>query len=220
MNVYFISGLGADRRAFSHIQLSANHQAYYIDWLEPEPNESLVAYAARMALQINTQQPFVLVGLSFGGIVAIEIAKQTGNPQVIIVSSISHRNQLPIKYRFLGVLGLHRTPLLYLIKQGNAWVHHLFGVRSKRLKTYLDEMIQQTSLGYLRWSLRSILQWQQTEKPTFVYHIHGDADKIFPLNDEGPDKIIPRAGHFMIITHAKWISDIINEILDKSKSLD
>ncbi len=215
MNVYFISGLGADKRAFSHIQLSNKHQAYYIDWLEPERNESLVDYATRMASSIDTHQPFALVGLSFGGIVAIEIAKQTGNPQVILISSISNRNQLPTGYRFLAAFGFHRTPLLAILKHGNAWVHHLFGVRSKRLKTYLDEMIQQTSMGYLRWALRSILHWQQKEKSNFVYHIHGDADKIFPIRNCSPDKIIPRAGHFMIVTHARLLSDEMNKILEK-----
>ncbi|MBK7764590.1 MAG: alpha/beta hydrolase [Bacteroidetes bacterium] len=213
MNVYFISGLGADRRAFEKIQLDAAYTAHYIDWIEPLAKESIQAYANRLSDDIDFKKPFVLCGLSFGGIMAIEIAKQYPCKKVILISSISHRDELPKYYRLLGKLKIHQTPFLRLLKTKNAYVHHLFGVNAKRLKIYLDEMIQKTTLTYLRWSLDNILSWQQKSKPDFVFHIHGDADKLFPIKNCNADKIVNKGGHFMVITHAKLISEIINDVL-------
>ncbi len=47
----------------------------------------MAAYAKRMAAQINEPNP-VLMGLSFGGIMCIEIAKQIAVDKVILISSI------------------------------------------------------------------------------------------------------------------------------------
>lgn len=213
MNVYFISGLGADRRAFEKIKLNEDFTMHFIDWIEPHAKESIEEYAKRLSSSIDKAKPFVLCGLSFGGIMAIEIAKQISCKKVILISSISHRNELPPIYRMMGALKIHRSTLLGLLKTKNALVHHMFGVRSSRLKMYLDEMIQKTTLNYLRWSLDRILLWQQKSKPEFVFHIHGDADKLFPIKHCLPDKVVHRGGHFMVITHAKEISAIINEVL-------
>ena len=68
MNVYFISGLGADKRVFSKLQLDDQFSVNYIEWIAPLKKETLQHYASRLVTQIDTTKPFQLVGLSFGGI--------------------------------------------------------------------------------------------------------------------------------------------------------
>ncbi|WP_353717332.1 hypothetical protein [Dyadobacter sp. 676] len=67
MNVYFISGLGADERVFTKLKLDPRLNVKYIKWVRPLKKETLQHYAARLSKQIDTSQPFQLVGLSFGG---------------------------------------------------------------------------------------------------------------------------------------------------------
>ena len=74
MKVYFISGLAADSRVFKHIQLPSGYQAHYLDWITPLPNESLKGYALRLSEAIDLKEPFVIAGLSMGGMIATEIA--------------------------------------------------------------------------------------------------------------------------------------------------
>jgi surfactin synthase thioesterase subunit len=74
--IYLISGLGADRRVFKKLVFPTDFELIYLDWITPEPAESLEAYAARLALNIDTSAPFYLIGLSFGGMLATEIAKK------------------------------------------------------------------------------------------------------------------------------------------------
>ena len=76
MTAYFISGIGADYRMFTHIRLPEGYQAVYIHWIPPKKKEPLGAYASRLIAQIDTAEPFVLIGLSLGGIMAVEIAKR------------------------------------------------------------------------------------------------------------------------------------------------
>ena len=67
VNVYILSGMGADHRAFSFITLPKGFEAIHIPWIKPDKKEPLAAYALRLAGAIRTSEPFILVGLSMGG---------------------------------------------------------------------------------------------------------------------------------------------------------
>ncbi|HNC31654.1 MAG TPA: alpha/beta hydrolase, partial [Cyclobacteriaceae bacterium] len=83
--VYLIPGLGADRRVFQYLNL-AEHSISHISWIEPLPNESIEQYAGRLTEQIKSPDP-ILVGVSFGGMIAVEIAKQIKTNKIILISS-------------------------------------------------------------------------------------------------------------------------------------
>ena len=108
MIIYFISGLGADRRVFQKLKLPEGFTAQYIDWIKPFEDESLEAYSKRMATAIDTSKPFVLVGLSMGGMVSIEIAKFTQPKLVILISSIKSIDELPWYYKLGGTFQLDK----------------------------------------------------------------------------------------------------------------
>jgi pimeloyl-ACP methyl ester carboxylesterase len=206
VNVYFISGLGADFHAFDRIEIPSFCVKHDLPWLEPLPSEALNHYAKRMAERIDHSKPFVLVGLSFGGIVAIEIHQQFPALKVILISSISNRNELPWYFRFAASVGLHQSPVLPLIKKWDKAMYWFFGTRSARLRGYLKERMDQTTLTYLKWSLNAIVHWKQAEKPIGVIHLHGSKDKLFPIQYCHPDYIVQGGSHFMVVTHAREIS--------------
>ena len=72
LNVYLIPGMSAGRESFEALTLSDHCSATVIPWLLPKRKEPLIDYAKRMLVSIDTQAPFVLIGVSFGGIVAQE----------------------------------------------------------------------------------------------------------------------------------------------------
>lgn len=41
--IYFISGLGADKRAFHQLNLPG-FEKIFIDWIQPMPNETIQTY--------------------------------------------------------------------------------------------------------------------------------------------------------------------------------
>ena len=59
---YFISGLGADRRAFKKIILPPEYDIKHIDWISPLRDEPFKNYCLRLAEQMDTTREFVLIG--------------------------------------------------------------------------------------------------------------------------------------------------------------
>ena len=218
MNIYFISGLGADRHAFDRIKLSEQYSIHHLDWLEPEPNESLSHYVQRMRASIDISKPFALVGLSFGGIIAMEIQKNTKPEIVFVISSITQHQQLPWYLRWAGNLQLHRIGFVFFLRRIPQFTNWIFGVHTPNMKKYLQDMIAKTTNNYLTWSMNAILSWQQKEKPPHVIHIHGNKDLLFTKVHHEADYVVHNGSHFAILTHAKTISSIIEKELQKITS--
>jgi len=103
MKVYFINSLGADRRIFSKIKLRPELTHIHINWIDFKKNESLEEYAARLSLQIDTSAAFALVGVSFGGMIAVELGKFLKPSTTFIISSSVSRKELPFSYRLAGL---------------------------------------------------------------------------------------------------------------------
>ena len=60
--MYFISGLGADGRAFYKIKLPRGYQPIYLDWIIPLAGESFPDYAKRFSQCIKQDEEFILIG--------------------------------------------------------------------------------------------------------------------------------------------------------------
>ncbi|MCC6838309.1 MAG: alpha/beta hydrolase, partial [Bacteroidia bacterium] len=86
MNIYCIPGMGVNERLFRNLKLEGC-RIHYIKWLTPFKNETLQQYAIRLSEQIDQSQPFCLIGVSFGGLCAIEISKKLNPAQTFLVSS-------------------------------------------------------------------------------------------------------------------------------------
>lgn len=213
MTAYFISGLGADQRAFQRIVLPSSIIIKHISWVDPLKNESLQQYTKRIAEQIDTTQEFILVGLSFGGIIAIELSKILHPKKIILISSITRRKQLPLGYKIIGFLRLNLLIPGSFLKNPNFLVYRLFGVHKSRDKELLKEILRDSSPKYLYWAINQILHWKNQYTPPNLALIHGKNDRILPAKGVKPDKIITGAGHFMVYTHANQVNKFLAEIV-------
>ncbi len=215
MTVYFISGLGADKRAFQKIKLSAAYEIKHIDWITPISEESLKDYSARLARQVDTSKPFILAGLSFGGMVVTEISKILKPTRSILISSISTRSQLPWYYRLIEKLRLHKIIPAQLLKWPNPLTFWAFGARTKEEKKLLRQILHDTDGKFLKWAIHAILTWTNEQRPETLFHIHGTNDKMLPVRYTRPHVKVERGGHFMVYSMA----DNINKILEEKLSI-
>lgn len=211
--LYCISGLGADKRVFRLIKFPPHIEVYHLPWLQPEAEESISAYAARMAAQVNTSQPFYLLGLSFGGIMAVELNRFLTPEKTILISSVSHRAEFSWALNCLAKLKLY-TLLPY---QRLSWFQrgaaYFMGSRPKGSLNLLKEYLQNTNSDYIRWSIRQIMCWQQNERLPNIVHIHGTKDKIFSSSHIQADYWIQDGTHMMVYEKAAEISQCLQEIL-------
>ena len=183
---YILSGLGADERVFEQIDFGS-FSPVFIPW-EPtkqKHDQSLESYAKQLSRHVKVSNP-ILIGISFGGIVAQEMSSLFGNCPVLIISSVKTRSELPLFMRLSGITGLH-----------------------KLLLTDSDPV-------FTKWAIHQVSNWKRTEKiPAKVLHIHGEADRIFPIGNVAPDYIIPGGTHFMTVSEHERVSEAIQEALEK-----
>lgn len=215
MNVYFISGLGADKRAFKKITLPDSFTPIHIDWIQPLKNETLMDYSLRLAQKIDTSQPFVLIGLSFGGIVVCELTKVLYPVKSIIISSVASNAQIPWYYKVIGKLGIHNLIPTAVFKSSNPITRWAFGAKTKEEKEILKQILSGINEQYLRWSINAIVKWNNDVVPNNIFHLHGTEDNIFPIRFTKPTVQINGGRHFMVISKHREVNGIINSELER-----
>ena len=212
MKVYFISGLGADRRVFTHIHLPEGYEAVHLDWILPVKNESLGAYALRLAEKINTREQFVLVGLSMGGMIASEISKKYPPVTTILLSSVPVSNQLPSYFKIVHLLRLHKALPVRLIKSATV-IKHFFSTKTTGDKILLRQVIADSDPVFVRWAIDAILKWKNETVPKPLWHIHGAKDEILPVRFTKPTHTISKGTHMMVMTKAPELNRLLTEAL-------
>lgn len=209
--ILVFSGLGADERVFQHIDWGQN-EVVYVHWIEPFGNEPIEAYARRLVAPYQIRNP-ILVGLSFGGIVATEVSRLIPFQRIILLSSVKHRREIPWYMRLAGTFGIHHLIPKRILKGAGSIPYWAFGLKTANEKALLDGFLAQSSDTYLRWAIGRVLRWKNTVIPQTILHIHGESDRIFPIGYVHADKVIPQGGHFMVYDHAKEVNIILRDYL-------
>lgn len=212
--IFCISGLGADEHAFSRLIIK-NHELKVLPWLKPFKKETIAAYAGRMAELISEPSPIIL-GLSFGGMIAIEIAKQMPVEKIILISSIKTKKELPGWMRLTGKLKLHKILPVKSNRLTERFDNAQLGVSNKEEKAMVKAYRQNADMEHIAWGVDQILKWQNTFGDARIFHIHGEYDRVFPVRNIIPTHLIKQASHIMILNRASEISDCINQILDSN----
>ncbi|MES2650993.1 MAG: alpha/beta hydrolase [Bacteroidota bacterium] len=204
--VYFISGLGADERVFKFLDLSQiDHQ--FIKWIEPKKNESLADYCKKLIEQIDLRFEIILIGLSFGGIIAQELSKVIPTKKVIIISSVKSKSEFSWQLKFASKLQIHKiAPIWFLTLSNKLTANYYF---SKEESALLHQIIKDTGPKFLVWAIDRIMNWQNEEYPSNLIHIQGTSDKIFPIKNIRNAIEIPNGGHFMIVNKASQLQPLI-----------
>lgn len=212
--IYIFSGLGADKRVFKYLDFSS-FDATFIEWIIPEEHETIAQYAKRITEQIHTPKP-ILIGLSFGGIMATEVARHIEIKQIILIASAKTKDEIPFYYRLSGKLRLHRLIPTQLMKQANFFSFWLFGIKTKQDKKLLEEILNDTDPKFLKWAINTIVNWKNTTQHKNIKHLHGDADRILPIKYIKSNIEIKGGGHFMTINKPEEINQILKDLLKTS----
>ncbi|AXE18847.1 alpha/beta hydrolase [Runella rosea] len=207
--IFLIGGLGADERVFQNMDLP-QFDKVFVKWINPAKNESIENYAKRLSTQIKEPKPYIL-GVSFGGMMATEIAKYYPDADVFIVSSAKTYRELPLLYRIIGRLGVLKILPVQFLTYHNRIVDWFFGVKNSKESDLLKSILADTDTTFLKWALQQITLWRNEEIPSNLMHIHGDKDRILPINFTKPNAVIHEGGHLMILNKTPEIENIIQQ---------
>lgn len=209
--IYCISGLGANEQVFSKLQLE-NIELVFLNWLVPMVNEPIESYAKRMFQDVKEEHP-LLMGVSFGGMICIEIAKLFEIKKLILISSVKQKTEIPFWFRTAATLQLHRFIRPETAKILSPFENYFLGVQGIDEKKMTNTFRKQVDKNYLRWAIHQIVHWSNVTIPSNCLHIHGTGDRIFPSRYVKADYLIQNGGHFMVYNKASEISPIINREL-------
>ncbi len=207
MYIYCISGFGADHRIFKYLDFG-NNEVIHIPWIQPLSEESIAGYASRLAKAIRQPDP-LLIGVSFGGMMSIEISKIISVKKVILISSIKTRNEMPISFKIAANLRLNKIIPLKPYKFLEPFENYNLGISNKEEKDLAEDFRKNLNQKYSDWSIQTIINWQNKYIPGQTIHIHGSKDRIFPLKYVSPDYVIEGGGHMMIMDKAAEINKIL-----------
>ena len=206
---YLIPGLGADERVFQFLRLRG--ETHVVKWLSPQnPAEPLVHYATRLAMAVPKDQACWLVGVSFGGVLALEVAQLRPLARVVLISSFVAPNELPWPGQLARATGVHHllpSQLLPLMPRVAQW---FFGVSNGRDYQLLRQILKDTDPSFTRWAIMQLVCWPG-RPATPVIRIHGTDDRLLPKGASRSKYQLP-GGHLIIINRAAEISRILNQL--------
>lgn len=188
------------------------YNVIHIDWIFPLEKETLQNYALRISKSL-TDENAILIGLSFGGMLAVEISKIKKFKKIFLLSSAKTTFEIPFYYRVLGKLNLLKIIPISFFKSVNFLTYFVFGAKNIFEKILLKDIVKNTDESFLKWALHQIINWKNENYFKDIIHIHGNRDLILPHYFVKYDYLIDGGTHFMTLNHSEKIKRIILENL-------
>lgn len=209
-------GMAASPTIFDGIKLPESYfDVHRLAWFVPERGMTLEQYAREMCKQI-VQDNSVLAGVSFGGMLVQEMAKYCAPRKTIIISSVKSRKELPKRLLFAKYTKVHKLLPTGMINNVELLAKYAFGETvTKRLHLY-EQYLGVRDKYYIDWSIDQIVNWNQTEPPENLVHIHGEKDAVFPISNIKQCIVVKNGTHTMIIHRARWFNEHLPTIILES----
>lgn len=212
--ILLFPGLGADGRLFSKLEIA--HEVP--SWIPPSKGESLTHYARRLAESIKTSpnEKLILAGQSFGGQVALELARHLPTSAVALIASGNDKSVITSQFRLQQKLMGHLGETVIKSMMRNIAIP-FFKTReglSDSDVECLRDMTESLDLAFFTWASKSVLDWdfKLSEIQAPVHHIHGAKDYVIPRPKAENLLLIDDGCHLINFTHAKEVSDWLKKL--------
>lgn len=208
--ILLLTGMTPDHRIFDRL-LPLLPTAIVVDWIPPIANESIASYAARLSRTLYHEGPVVVCGVSFGGIVARELASCLNATSCVLISSVRSPRELPPWFRIFRVVA--PRPAEAIMRTIGA-IASYWPRRLKSSSTWRLMKLGGKSGEWHRWATAAVLNWNLSKGAERIrsIHIHGDRDATFPLRYTSADTVIHGGGHVLPLTHCEEIAEKLRQI--------
>ncbi len=209
--IYCISGLGADERIFANVKIN-KATLVYLPWPAFDKNDDLAAYAQKVSALIKEDNPTIL-GVSFGGMLAVEMSKVRKVNKAIIVSSAKTGDEVTHFTGLNKLVIVKRLIPAFMFTWPHPFILYLFGAKTDEEKELMRNIIRSSDGSLVQWAMKAIQLWDNKIYTANIVHIHGDADKVIDSKQVHPNYWIKGGSHMMIYDMADEINEIINREL-------
>ncbi len=206
--------MGADARLFD-AQRRAFPNLRILEWQRPRRGDTFADYARRMAEKLPAGE-LVLGGVSFGGVIAQEIAAIRKPAALLLISTLTSTRDLR------GGLAISRWLPATVLAEGarmargvcrlSAATHGLLGQHRGLIATMLGD----ADAGYLAWACSELPRWEAPLLPAIpTLRVHGTRDPLLLPADRSGIRWIRGAGHLASMTHGAEVNRAIAEFLGR-----
>ncbi len=211
--LHCISGLGADHRMFQKLRIPG-WELKAVPWPHIDAHDEMACYAQKVAALIPDSPDDAILGLSFGGMLASEIARVRPAQRVIIVSSAKHPDELGEVSGWLKFIVTKRLLPVGLMRIPNKVILRRFGAYDDESQLLLRSILDDSDNHLVSVAGKVIMEWQTSAALLHIVHIHGTADQIIPPEPVKPTHWIEGGEHMMIFTRAEEVGALIAAALD------
>ena len=190
MDIHLVPGLGADHRIFDRLLVDAPHR-YAHDWPIMPEGSSLVDFANRLAQQIDSSRPHILIGISWKG-----------------------PNEMPLPIRTLRGTHPERVLTKAMLLRIMPVIRWQMGVEHTDAMELLESFALATNLDRLKIQVAAVLDWEGPSQPLpNLVHIHGDNDRLMPLGSITGALVVKGGSHFMVYQKSAEVERILRETM-------
>jgi hypothetical protein len=209
--IYLFPGQGADCRLFKYIEFP--YDTIHLKFPIPEKKTTLREYAHGFIPWIDTDRPFILIGVSLGGMICSELA-DTLEPEItIVISSAKYRTKLPGRYKFQKTIPLNKIIPKGMTKWGAKVLAPIVEPARKQDTETFRSMIEAKDPAYIKRTVDMVINWDKEGYDDSIIHIHGDKDHTLPHRKVRYDYLVENGTHMMVYIRGDEVSKLINEIL-------
>ncbi len=203
--IYCIPGLGLDHRLFEKLSISGV-ELKYIDYIEPLSDEPIAGYAKRLSEKIE-DTTFSILGMSLGGILAVEISRIKKVESLFLISTVKNKSEVPNIFKYMDLLPTKNKIASKLAIDASVAFKPYYDKSDAAGNKLFDAMIRSASVELLAWGIQEIANWKFNEEINCpFYHVHGTADLIFPIKNIDKAETVKGATHYMLYNNTDDIS--------------
>jgi pimeloyl-ACP methyl ester carboxylesterase len=215
MNIYLLPGLGADGRIYSKLTTIGAHKVIPLEWIPPANANNLAEYAAMLNDFYKLTPPYMLGGVSLGGMVAQEWAKLQPPAHLLLISTICRQDEWPILLS-LSANGIVSNHLTKSRLEKLAWLGDKLTRKSTDGRALFYGMLHEANAEIFEWGAKAALTWKPCGAGSIpTTRVHGTRDALFPIKKINGAIPIQGGNHFMIFDKADEIKHALELYLPK-----
>jgi len=212
-NIYLLPGQGADERLFKYLEFSEEYCVHHIEYTIPTYETSLKEYAHTLSQQIDESHPFILIGVSLGGMLATEMTDFMQPEKTIILASAKNTNELPRTFNFQKKVPLYKLAGKRNVKWGAKVLKPIVEPDFRKEKETYKAMLEDKDPEFLLRTIPMIMKWDRTTNNEEIIHIHGTKDHTIPFKNVKCDYRIEGGSHMITLTQSAEVNKILRTIL-------
>lgn len=215
MRIFLITGFALDKRAFDLMRLPRDRYVP-VDLIPVIKGESLRAYALRLAGQIGLRAGDIIVGVSLGGMLALEMAEAVEVRGVIIIASATHPRF--IRRRFAVWAPLAPWVPEALIRRIFALIPAILAMQrmlNPEGQALLADIMGKFPPSLLKALPMMILRWPGRSPPAAFRQIHSTGDWLIrPNGDPSTLTLLPGKNHLITVSHPEEVRRLVEEAVE------